>query len=82
MGEKADSHQESNRETKQQAVNVKQFWISSTEITNGQYRIFNNHHNSGQYRNKSLNSPNQPVVNVIWYDAIDYAEWLSKKTRK
>lgn len=26
--------------------------------------------------------PNQPVVNVSWYDCMDYAEWYSKKTGK
>ncbi|MCI0731528.1 MAG: SUMF1/EgtB/PvdO family nonheme iron enzyme [Chloroflexi bacterium] len=32
--------------------------------------------------NESLNQANQPVVGVSWYEAVAYANWLSRKTGK
>ncbi len=59
---------------------VSGFSISNHEVTNEEYRKFKPNHNSGSFNNKSLNNPNQPVVNISWHDAIEYSKWLSKKT--
>jgi formylglycine-generating enzyme required for sulfatase activity len=61
-------------------VCLKGFWMGKTEVTNAQYQRFNARHDSGSYESYALNEPNQPVVRVIWQDAVAYADWLSGKT--
>ncbi|MBF0180757.1 MAG: SUMF1/EgtB/PvdO family nonheme iron enzyme [Magnetococcales bacterium] len=58
-------------------VCVKSFWISRTEVTNGQYRRFNPKHDSTSYDGRTLNGDLQPVVNVTWDDANKFAGWMS-----
>lgn len=61
-------------------VCVKGFWMSATEISNGQFRRFKPAHNSGSFQGRSLNEDNQPAVNVSWEDARAFTEWLSWET--
>jgi len=61
---------------------VSGFSIGKYEVTNAQYRRFKPSHNSGDYNGKSLNGDNQPVVNVSWNDAVEYAQWLSRQSGK
>lgn len=56
------------------------FSMSKYEITNAQYRQFIPDHDSGLYEGNSLNGDNQPVTNVSWYEASQFAKWLSEKT--
>lgn len=64
-----------------------EFQISRVPITNAQYAMFvkatkyqaPDHWQDGRIP-KGLES--HPVVNVAWYDAIAYCEWLSKMTGK
>jgi formylglycine-generating enzyme required for sulfatase activity len=58
------------------------YWISQHEVTNAQYRRFKPDHNSGSFRGATLNDDQQPVVEVSWEEAMDYAEWLSQLTGK
>lgn len=44
------------------------FYISQYEVTNAQYKIFNPKHTK---------EDKQPVVNVSWKEANDFAKWLS-----
>ncbi len=63
------------------------YQISRVPITNEQYALFvktterksPNHWQDGRVP-KGLES--HPVVNVTWYDAIEYCKWLSKATGK
>ena len=59
-------------------VCVNGFSMGKYEVTNAQYRKFKQGHNSGAYEGNSLNNDSQPVSNVSWYDAVEYAQWLSK----
>ncbi len=61
-------------------VCVKDFYISKYEVTNAQFRKFKPEHSSGKHDGISLDDDNQPVVNVSWFDAVNFAKWLSKKT--
>lgn len=61
-------------------VCVDGFSMGKYEVTNGQYRQFDPDHDSGTYESNSLNGDNQPVTNVSWYDAISFAQWLTKKS--
>jgi formylglycine-generating enzyme required for sulfatase activity len=69
----------------------KPLWIGRYEITNEQYRLFDPSHDSGleegdflqfsqEERGYSVNGLCQPVVRVSWHEAIQFCEWLSKKT--
>lgn len=62
-------------------VTVSSFAISKTEVTVTQYRAY--------CLAKGIEMPeapewgwidDHPIVNVDWYDAVAYTEWLSKKT--
>jgi formylglycine-generating enzyme required for sulfatase activity len=52
------------------------FWMSRTEVTNGEYRKFHRDHNSKDYNGVSLNGDDQPAVYVSWDEAQSYMKWL------
>lgn len=52
------------------------FWMSRTEVTNGQFRKFDPAHDSKDFKGHSLGGDGQPVVYVSWYDAQNFAQWL------
>ena len=67
----------------------KPFWIGQFEITNRQFRAFDPAHDSRdehrhgyQFGRKgySMNHDDQPAVRVSWQQAMDFCDWLSKKT--
>jgi formylglycine-generating enzyme required for sulfatase activity len=53
------------------------FYLSTREVTNGEFRRFRPKHSSGTAGRYSLNNDTQPVVNVSWDDATRYLNWLS-----
>ncbi len=63
-------------------VCVDGFWLCKYEVTNGQFRHFRSNHDSKEYKSKSLNNNDQPVVYVSWEDARDYASWLAGTSGK
>ena len=77
-------------EMPQTAVQIeKPFWIGQFEITNRQFRAFDPAHDSRdehrhgyQFGRKgySMNHDDQPAVHVSWKQAMDFCDWLSKKT--
>ncbi|MCL5406383.1 MAG: SUMF1/EgtB/PvdO family nonheme iron enzyme [Deltaproteobacteria bacterium] len=58
-------------------VCVDGFWMSRTDVTNAQFRLFQKDHNSGQYHGYSLNGNDQPAVEVSWHDANNFCQWLT-----
>ncbi len=55
------------------------FYISVTEVTNGQFRNFKSAHRSGMVGQHTLDLDNQPVVGVTWDEAAAYCNWLSQQ---
>ncbi|HOW61011.1 MAG TPA: SUMF1/EgtB/PvdO family nonheme iron enzyme [Candidatus Contendobacter sp.] len=76
MGSPASERDRGRDETTHE-VCVKSFWMSKTEISNRQFRLFRAAHNSGSFQGRPLNDDTQPAVNLTWDDAKAFAEWLS-----
>ncbi len=55
------------------------YFLSDKEVTNKQFRQFKAAHNSGMSSGQSLDRKEQPVVNISWNEAAEFANWLSKK---
>jgi formylglycine-generating enzyme required for sulfatase activity len=60
---------------------TKAYYISAREVSNAQYRLFNQKHQSGSAEGVSLNADKMPVVNVSWDDAARYCNWLSGRDK-
>lgn len=56
-----------------------QMWVGKHEVTNHDLRLFRHDHDSGDYEGYSLDQDAQPVVNVSAFEAVAYAEWLTRK---
>jgi formylglycine-generating enzyme required for sulfatase activity len=57
------------------------FWIGRFPVTNAQFRKFAPNHDSKEYNGLNLNGDTQPVVNVSWYEAMDFSRWLSERSQ-
>jgi|GEM_PF-270701 len=78
----------------QHTVELSEYWIGKTPVTNKQYQAFmksSNHGGPGYWEKESFlgkriimpkGIKNHPVVEVTWEDAVAFCEWLSKKTNK
>lgn len=55
------------------------FYLATMEVTNDDYRDFDNSHASGDVQGNSLNGGRQPVVNITWDQAARYCNWLSRR---
>lgn len=55
------------------------FYIQTQEVTNAQFRLFQESHNSGQLEGNSLNREHQPVAQVSWQQAAAFCNWLSRR---
>ncbi|NUQ64638.1 MAG: SUMF1/EgtB/PvdO family nonheme iron enzyme [Pirellulales bacterium] len=65
------------------------FWMAVTEVTNGQYALFDPRHDTRYIDMHSLdrvvpghiaNHPDQPAARVSWSEAQRFCRWLSAKT--
>jgi formylglycine-generating enzyme required for sulfatase activity len=66
-------------------VYISSFWLGKFPITNQEYKIFTenaNHREPDIWCDQRFSGPYQPVVGVSWHDAVDFCEWLSKKSGK
>lgn len=55
------------------------FYLSTTEVTNAQFKAFQRQHSSRHANRRTLDTPKQPVVNISWQQAALYCNWLSEK---
>lgn len=58
---------------------TKAYYLSLTEVTNAQFKLFNQEHSSGTIDRISLSNNNQPVVGITWEQAALYCNWLSQQ---
>jgi formylglycine-generating enzyme required for sulfatase activity len=65
-------------------VEVDEFLLGETPVTNGQYKAFllaTGHEEPLDWRNGRFSHPDQPVTSVSWGDAVKYCAWASEKSR-
>ena len=55
------------------------FYVSSTETTNQQFRLYNPEHNAGHFETISLDGANRPASGMTWQQAALFCNWLSEK---
>ncbi len=53
------------------------FYLGVREVTNAQFRLFNEEHSSGTLQGLTLDNEAQPVVRITWAQAALYCNWLS-----
>ncbi len=61
-------------------VSLSDFYIGKFEVTFDQYDKFCNATGRNKPQDNGLGRGARPVINVSWQDAIDFTEWLSKKS--
>ena len=52
-------------------------WVGKYEVTNEDFRKFKPTHDSKRSMGFSLNKARQPVIEVSYYDAVGYCEWMT-----
>ena len=55
-------------------------WVSRYEVTFDQYKIFTHQTKYSETNDNSWGRGKRPIINVNWYEANAFAEWLSKST--
>lgn len=68
-------------EAKRTVALTRAFYLGLTEVTNKEYRKFIQSHSSGHVKGNSLNGISQPVVNLNWFEAVTYCNWLSEQEK-
>jgi formylglycine-generating enzyme required for sulfatase activity len=63
-------------------VNLSGFAVSQYELTFAEYDLFCEDTHRTKPDDGGWGRGSQPVINVSWYDAIAYCNWLSQKTGK
>ena len=58
---------------------TRRFYLSSMEVSNREFRKFQNEHRSGSVRGHNLERDDHPAVRLTWEDAAGYCNWLSAK---
>jgi len=66
-------------ESEHQVEITRPFLLGVHEITNGEFRKFQNGHRSGFIGGLTLDGDLQPVVNISWQDAARFCNWLSEQ---
>lgn len=60
-------------------VCVDGLWVGRFEVTNRQFRLFDQKHDSREYNGMTLDGDDQPAVYVSWQQADAFAAWLSSR---
>jgi formylglycine-generating enzyme required for sulfatase activity len=55
------------------------FYLAKYQVTNREFREFRADHQSGIFKDESLDLDRKPVVRVSWQDAAAFCNWLSER---
>ncbi|MBM4054137.1 MAG: PEGA domain-containing protein [Planctomycetes bacterium] len=81
MGSSRREQGRRSNETLRNIVLKRPFYMGVREVTNEEFRQYLKEHNSGSFREHSLNHKEQPAVQVSWEQAALYCNWLSEKEK-
>lgn len=79
MGSERGSQGRQANEAQRPVKLTRAFYMSTTEITNAQFRSFDANYSSGIVGRRTLDNDTQPVVRISWDLAARYCNWLSAK---
>jgi len=68
-------------ETERVVVLKRPFYLSKHQVTNKEFREFRAEHQSGIFKDESLDLDRQPAVRVNWQDAAAFCNWLSGRDK-
>lgn len=81
MGSSRREQGRRSNETLRNTVLNRPFYMGLSEVTNEEFRLYLEKHDSGLFKGHSLNLKKQPVVQVSWEQAALYCNWLSEKEK-
>jgi formylglycine-generating enzyme required for sulfatase activity len=55
------------------------YYLGTREVTNGEFRQFRAAHESGIFKQETLDLDRYPVVAISWQEAAEFCNWLSAK---
>lgn len=79
MGSSRREQGRRSNETLREVQVSRAFYLGVREVSNAEFRMFNQEHYSGEFANLSLDGDDQPVVRVTWEDAVMFLNWLSTR---
>ncbi len=82
MGSPEDENGRWGDEGPQHKVQVETFAIGKYEVTFDEYDLFCEATNREKPDDNGWGRGKRPVINISWYDAAEYAKWLSEQTGK
>jgi formylglycine-generating enzyme required for sulfatase activity len=68
-------------EAERQVELKRPFYIGRFQVTNREFREFRAQHQSGIFKDESLDLERQPAVRISWQDAAAYCNWLSERDK-
>jgi formylglycine-generating enzyme required for sulfatase activity len=74
-----DMFEEGDEDEVLHTVNINDFWLAPTELTFAEYDSFCIDQNRPLPDDNGWGRGRRPVINIDWYDAIEYCNWLSLK---
>lgn len=81
----SDKKRDSNafeRELPQHEVELSKYYMARYPVTVAQFGVFVDNSGYGASGPWNTGFDNHPVVNVSWYDAIEYCRWLTKQLKE
>lgn len=68
-------------ETLHQVTLTRPYYLGVLEVSNAEFRKFQRDHNSSKFQTVDLNDDAAPAVNLNWFEAASYCNWLSAQER-
>ena len=64
-----------------QVTLTRPYYLGVLEVSNAEFRKFQRDHDSSKFQTVDLNEGSLPAVNLSWFEAASYCNWLSAQER-